>query len=306
MAFKYTVVCDGVKWLGYDFLKRPQEILQVIKDAGYDGADLPGDPERMNAKELRRIVDSIGLKVPEVLGAWAYHHAGENRDLASPDEGVRRKGIQYAKKTIDLAAELGAQFFEVCAAQPPVPQIPFPELPIETLRKNFLESVTEICEHGNDCGITILFEPLNRYEAYPGVLTTVYQAINVINKLGFSNLGIQPDLSHMYWEEASVPDALRAAGKHIKHFHMNETNRYSLGTGHADFKAVIRTLKEINFTGYIALYMPLVSQETLLHHKEDAPIGPDLKTFLEEPLRYLKEIENTVDLQRKIYEMDSP
>ena len=109
----------------------------------------------------------------------------------------------------------------------------------------------------------------------------------------------------MYWEEASIPDALRAAGKYIKHFHMNETNRYSLGTGHADFKAVIRTLREINFTGYIALYMPLTSQETLLRREEDAPIRPDLKTSLEEPLRYLKEIEDTVDLQRKIYEMGS-
>ena len=305
MAFKYTVACGTLRFLGYDFLKRPQEILQVIKDAGYDGADLPGDPERMNAKELRRIVDSVGLEVPEVLGAWAYHHAGESRDLASPDEKVRKRGIQYAKKTIDLAVELGAQFFEICAAQPPVPQIPFPELPIETLRKNFLESVKEICEHGNNCGITVLLEPLNLYEAYAGVGTTIYEAINMIDKLGVSNVGIQPDVYHMNIGEASIPDALRAAGKYIKHFHMNETNHYRLGTGHADFKAIIRTLKEINFTGYIALYMPLVSQETLLHHKEDAPIGPDLKTFLEEPLKYLKKIENTVDLQRKIYEMDS-
>ena len=82
MGFKYSVVCDTLKWVGYDVFQDPRGVLTAIKHAGYDGADLPGDPARLNASVFRKIVEELGLKVPEVLGAWAYFHAGENRDLA--------------------------------------------------------------------------------------------------------------------------------------------------------------------------------------------------------------------------------
>ena len=43
----------------------------------------------------------------------------------------------------------------------------------------------------------ILLEPLNKYEAYPGVLTTVHDGIRVIDESGFDNLGLQTNvLSH--------------------------------------------------------------------------------------------------------------
>jgi len=317
MGFKYTVVCDTLKFIGYDVLERPQEILEAIKGAGYDGADLPCDVDRINAKELRHIVDSLGLEVPELLGAWAYFHAGENRDLAGADEEARRRGILYSKKSINLAVEMGAQFFELCAAQPPVPEVPFPKLPIKTLRQNFLGSAREICEYAADRGITILFEPLNLYEAYPGVLTTVHDAIRIIDEIRFSNTGIQPDIFHMNIGEASIPDSLRAAGKYVKHVHVNETNHYALGTGHADFKAIVTTLKEINFTGYLAIYMPLTTREIFLMtsrgygsssslQEGSALTRPDLKTYLERPLKYMKQIESLVELERTIRAENSP
>ena len=150
MTFKYSVVSDTIRRLGLNILETPQEILEAIKAAGYDGVDVPGGhPERVNAKAIRQTADSLGLEIPEVAAAWAYFHAGENRDLAGSDEEARWGGIVYAKQAIDLAVELGAQFFQICAAQPPVPQVPFPKLPIQTLRENFLESTREICDTGS-------------------------------------------------------------------------------------------------------------------------------------------------------------
>ena len=43
MAFKYTVVTDTMPWIGYNVLEQPQEVLSAVKEAGYDGIDLPGD-----------------------------------------------------------------------------------------------------------------------------------------------------------------------------------------------------------------------------------------------------------------------
>ena len=92
--------------------------------------------------------------------------------------------MQYAKDTVNLAADAGASFTELCAAQPAVPQLPFPLEPVETLRNNFRQSIREICEHAASHGITILLEPLNTYEGLPGVLTTIYEAVNYVDELG--------------------------------------------------------------------------------------------------------------------------
>ena len=300
MAFRYSVVCPTLAWMGYDVLDDPEEVLKAIKAAGYDGADLP--VERVNAKAMRRIVQSLGMEVPEVMGQWGYVHSGENRDLAGMDEEARKRGIEYSKMAIDLAAKLGSQFFNVCAAQPPVPQVTFPEAPIATLRQNFKEAVRAICGYAAARDITILLEPLNQYEAIPGVLTSVHEAIRLIDDLDLDNLGIQPDVYHMNISEASIPHALLAAGRHIKVVHMNETNHYRLGTGHADHVTIMRTLKECDFDGYVSVYAPVTSQD-VFQLKGRTVARPDLETVLAQQLRFLKEIESAVDAERAIYDL---
>ena len=302
MPFRYSAIADTVRRLGYSILETPKMVLEAIKAAGFDAVDIPGDPQRINVKDFRQLIDATGLKVAEVQGAWAFHHAGESRDLAGDDEEARRRGINYGKACIDLASGLGAQYFEICSSQSPVPQIPFPKLPLQTLRTNFLESSREITEYAAEHNITVLFEPLNRYEAYPGVLTSVFDAINLINDLGLPNLGIQPDIYHMNIAEASINGALIAAGSHIKVMHMNETNHYYMGEGHADYYAILRILKEINFDGYLSIYMPLIPRELSYREGGDEDTSkPDLQAVLEKQLNFLKEIERSVDKQRLIY-----
>jgi sugar phosphate isomerase/epimerase len=317
MSFKYSTVCDTFAYIGYDVRENPEEILKTIKVAGYDGADLPGDLTSEEARVFRKIADSIGLALPEALGAWAYYHAGEDRDMAGGDEKARRRGIEYSKRAIDLVKDLGGQFFSVCASQPPEPQVPFPKLPIKTLRNNFLQACKEICRYAAGRGITILFEPLNRYEAYPGVMTSVYDAISLIAELGVDNPGIQPDIRHMYFEESSVPDALRAAGKLAKVVHINDTNGQRLGAGHADYKAILRALKEVDFTGYLSIYMPRMSQELIAMAKRgygqsggaeklEKVSRPDLHSVLQQQLQFIKTIESAVDEQMRLAYAKAP
>ncbi len=317
MAFRYTVVCDSLGYVGYDVLEEPEIVLRAIKDAGYDGADLPCRPGGMDTKRLRAMLECFDLEVPELLGAWAYHHAKEARSLASADEEERKRGIQYSKQGIDLCVEMGARFFEICAAQAMVPQVPFPRLPIKHLRTLFLDATREVCLYAAERDIAVLFEPLNRYEAYPGLLTTIEEALALIKALGMPNLGLQPDIYHMYVSESSVPDALRLGGKHVRHMHVNETNRRPLGTGHADYKAIVRVLREIGFDGYCAIYLPLVSQELAQlagrgygqsgeASAEQLRLRLPLQPILEHSIHYMKEMEHLVDMQRSAYEVGDP
>ena len=302
--FKYSAITGTLKRLGYDFLETPEVVLEAIKAAGYDAVDLPGDPQSINIKTMRKLVDSAGLEISEIQAAWAFHHAGESRDLAAEDEESRRRGIDYGKKCVDLAADLGGKYVEVCPTQNPIPEIPYTKLPLHTLRNNFLASAREIAKYALERKINILFEPLNRYEAYPGVLNTVYDAINLIDDLGLPNLGIQPDVYHMNIAEASIVNALRAAGHRIQVMHMRETNDYFMGEGHADYQEIMGILKEIHFDGYISIYMPLIPPE--LSYRDKSFFKPDLFTVLQKQLEFLKTIEKSIEKKRLIFNVEAP
>lgn len=318
MGFKYSVVSPTMGWIGYNVMETPREIMAAVAEAGYDGIDVPGEPKQMDGKEWRKMAEEAGMEVPEVLAAWAFHHAGEERYLTSLDSTVRACGIQYAKDTVELAAEIGARFVELCTAQTTVPQVPYPFDPISEMRKHFKESICEICDYAIQYNVTILLEPLNCYEGLPGVLTTVHEAVSYVEELKRDNLGVQPDNFHMNISESSIVGALRRAGGHIKHYHFNESNRAMHGTGHSPFKEIVRTLKDINYDGYIAMYMPLTTQRIFQSAPGAAMYGTrsaesigesdDTKTLLEyvsQPLQLVKEIERLVDAERTYYELES-
>ena len=190
-----------------------------------------------------------------------------------------------------------------------MPQLPFPIEPVAALRANFRQSIREICAHAAPRGITILLEPLNTYEGIPGVLTTLYEAVNYVDELGLDNLGVQPDVYHMNIEEGSIPDALRYAGPRIRHFHLNETNHCQHGTGHGDFQEIFRILKGIGYDGYLCTYMPKTTQAILQSTPgnpflpEGTATGggarPDLAEVLGGLLGFLRETERTVDQSRE-------
>lgn len=286
MNFKYSVIFDALSMMGEDVFQKPREILEAVSAAGFDGVDIGGD--RVELKKLREIADiarSLDLKIPAILGAWAAWHAGEERDLASSDDEVRMKAVNYAKKCIDKAAELGAEVFEICVA-PGVNTYPVSKVPIRVLKENFTKSAIDICRYAIDRKVTIILEPINRFEGYPGFMNSVTDAVEVLNMIDVTNLGVLGDLFHMNIEDVSICDAIRTAGKTLKHIHLADSNRQLPGTGHIDFKSIIRVLTEVNFSGYMSL--------------DCLPPRPDLKTYLESSISYMKTMEKAVELQKRV------
>ena len=115
-------------------------------------------------------------------------------------------------------------------------------------------------------------------------------------------------------EAGAILDAVRTAGPRIKHFHLNETNHGFHGTGHGDYQGVMRILKAIGYDGYIATYLPQISQEIL----QRAPGTPmyatrpkgvtdaarrELTPGLEQMLTFLKSVERAVETSRDFYEV---
>ena len=53
-------------------------------------------------------------------------------------------------------------------------------------------------------------------------------------------------------EEASIADALRAAGPLVGHVHFVDSNRQAVGCGHLDRVPIMAALRELNYDGYLS------------------------------------------------------
>ena len=88
-----------------------------IAAAGYDGVELPGEPERWRPAELRRWLGDHGL-TPVALTASCMVPDTE-RDLAHPDARIRGVAVDYVRRCLGLAAEIGAPLVQMLASGEP-------------------------------------------------------------------------------------------------------------------------------------------------------------------------------------------
>ena len=289
MNHKYSVILCTLAPDGGNVWKNPAEVLESIAEAGYDGVDMDAEPDRIDIRQFNEVKDmaaSLGLKIPAIVGAWALWHAGEERDLASPDASVRATAVDYAQKCVDLAATFDdPPFFEIvpCPAQSEYPRS---KVPYNTLYEGFVRSTDQIAKHAAKREVNIVIEPVNRFEAYAGFMNTIPEVMGVIEQVGMDNVYALADFFHVNMEDGPITDTLRCAGDRLCHIHLADSNRQAPGTGHIDFLDVIRTLNDIGFTGYMAL--------------DSVPCLPDWKTLVREVLPFMKQMEQTVALQDRI------
>jgi sugar phosphate isomerase/epimerase len=285
---KYSVIVDTLATFGLSIWEKPHEVLELVASAGYDGVDLTAEPDRFEKKRYQEITDlarSMGLEIAALLGAWAAWHAGEGRDLASTDEAARSYAVSYAKKCTELAVDLNVSVYEICCCAA-VPQYPVHEVPLPTVRKNFVKSAREISAHAAEQGVRVAMEPVNRFEGYPGFMNSVVDAVSVAEEVGLDNLGVMVDFFHANMEDVSVADAIRRAGQWLMLIHLADSNREMPGTGHINFTGVIGELDQLGFQGYLSL--------------DCLPARPDAKTYLVNSIRYMKELEEAVALRERL------
>jgi sugar phosphate isomerase/epimerase len=136
-----------------------------------------------------------------------------------------------------------------------------------------IEALQECVAAAAKEGGRFALEPLNRYET--DLIHTVADGLDLIERVGADNLGLLLDTFHMNIEEPVIEDSIRAAGDHIFHFHVADSNRWYPGAGHLDFKSILDTLFATGYQGYVSgEFMPL----------------PDADTSAERSIAYLRQL----------------
>lgn len=218
------------------------ESIDRVARFGYDGIELAGEPDAFDAADVRRRVADAGIAVSSICSIY-----NDERDLAHPDEGVRKNALQYIKQVAEFASEVGAPTVIVA----PTACMKLQRLaPAEDEWRWAVEGIRAGGEYAATLGIDLTLECWNRYETY--FLNRLEQGVEMLREIGLPNAGVMGDTFHMNIEEVSIADAFRQAGSVLNHVHLADSNRAAPGQGHLDFAPILQALADIEYNGYLS------------------------------------------------------
>lgn len=225
------------------------EKFEHAQAAGFDGIELLGQGDGRFAARLDelRAARAAGVVMPTVC-VQMDHFIGDF------DPERRRDARENMKTLLTTIVEAGG-FGAITPASwgmfsTRLPPFVPPRDPAGD-REVLLEELTALGEHARAVGATLLLEPLNRYEDH--MVNTLAQAVDLIRAVDLPSVRVVADFFHMSIEEADVDASIRAAAPYIAHFQVSDTNRLEPGAGHHDWAASLDTLRDIGYTGWLAM-----------------------------------------------------
>jgi sugar phosphate isomerase/epimerase len=217
-------------------------IAQAAK-LGYDAVEIfPPEAEAIDVAAVKRMTGDAGVKVAAVgTGAGFVVH---KLTLIDGDDSVRAKGIEFARRIIDLGGALGAP--AIIGSM----QGRHGDGERDAALGRLAESLALLGTHVKQYSMPLLYEPLNRYET--NVFNRQGEAADWVRGRGIENVKILCDLFHMNIEEVDVAGALRAVGELLGHVHLVDSNRLAAGRGHIDFAPVVAALRDVDYRAYVS------------------------------------------------------
>ena len=219
-------------------------LLPLIKDAGFDGIEIPLlRPLGFAASEIRHAAEAHGLE----CNACTVLVDGLSLISESPD--IRRRTRLHLEDVAKAAAEAGARI----VAGPlysPVGYLPGRRRTSDEW-KWAVEGFQSIGDTLAANGVTFAIEPLNRFETY--FLNTAADAAALAEQIGHPNIGILFDTFHANIEEKNIAAGYRTVGPYLKHVHTCENDRGIPGSGHVEWAQVFEALRAVNYDGWLTI-----------------------------------------------------
>ena len=240
--------------------------LDAAVDLGYDAIEIsvrdPGDPAVVACDEgLRR----RGLQLSAIATGQSFYSDGWSP--VSDDPEVRTLLDERMFRIIDLASPWEAMVVIGGVRG----TLTGSDLHRADQYERALDAVGRYAEYGLSQNVSLVIEPINRYET--NYINTVVEAMQFIDDVRVGDLGILADTFHMNIEEANLAESLRSAGDRIRHVQFTDSNRLAAGRGHINFPELAAVLRESGYRGYL-------STETL-------PL-PDSRTAAQQAIEYFR------------------
>ncbi len=241
----------------------PLDAVPILADLGYRSLAITPDRHLLNpcaaglAAEVshwQRVLEAH--RVACVIETGARHlldpRVKHEPTLVSADREARSRRVEFTRRAIDIAADLGASCVSFWSG------VARDAAPEDVIQARLVESLRPILEHAESRGITLGFEP------EPGmVIDTVARYALLVEQLGHSSvLGLTIDTGHLEClgerpaADVIAPWATRIVNVHIDDMLACRHEHLPLGTGDVDFAPIFAALAAAGFSGGLHVELP--------------------------------------------------
>ena len=221
-----------------------EESLKKASNLGFDGVELfTRTGADVNANELRQRLDFYGLELAAVgTGAGKVL---QGLTLTDQNPEIRQKAVDYIAEMIDFGAQFGALAI-IGSMQGNISAGHTKEAALDLLA----EGLSELGKRAKEVGVSLIYEPLNRYES--NLINTLQAGGEFLDTNQLEGIVLLADLFHMNIEEENLAQSLSKNAKHIGHVHFADSNRRPMGLGHTDMKPIAEALENSGYSGFVS------------------------------------------------------
>lgn len=248
------------------------KIIPEMARGGYEAVELHiADSREIDREELWSLLLKNNIRLTSI-GTGSVYDA-KHYNLGDHEKSVRQAAVEHLKQHMITARPSHALIIIGLIAG----RFSDAESPDE-FKKNLTDSLHQLDDLAAEYRVFLGFELMNRFES--DYLTTIAEGVSYLEKENFRNLSLHIDTVHMNIEEAQIGDAIRAGRGKIGHVHIADNDRYYPGHGHYDFYETLKALKDIGYTGALAL---------------ETNNLPDPHTSAEKSLKYLNKLLSDIE-----------
>ncbi len=214
------------------------------------------------ALELRGLLDQMDLpKCPEFSGTrlkgslrdlsaagLVISDLGSSAEMHEPDPAKRARGMDEARRFIDLAHQLHAPYVRV------FPNRFLPDEDKAVTRARISDGLHQLGEYAAPAGVTVIMESHGEFHV-------AAEIVPVLEGAKSKNVAFLWDAHQTCLAGEKPADTCRELGKYTRHTHLkdsvpipgkpNDEPRYVLtGTGNIPVKETVRVLAAIGYKGY--------------------------------------------------------
>jgi 5-keto-L-gluconate epimerase len=221
---------------------------------GYDGVELAlKHPNEIVPSELNSLLKKNRLEVSCISSGQVYASLGYAFTDSDPERRSELRSIFHG--LIDLAADYG-QLVNIGRVRGPIGK-----KTREEADGLFIDMAAELCAYAQPKGVTMILEPVNRYEI--DYINSVAEGVELLKKAGISNLKLMPDVFHMNIEDVKIGRALEENIEFVGYVHLADSNRHAPGDGHLDFSDVFDSLNRAGYDRWCSVeILPLPDPDT--------------------------------------------
>lgn len=256
MTLSYSITLSSF----LNIQKNDIETLENLSQLGLTEVELYGEPDDIDLKYFKDVLNSFDTKVIGITGMWGRSSPnGWKRRLLSNDKTFLKYAEDYVLKCIKLCNYFGGKRINLCLLSDPIYSYDVTHRNVTENKKtkvlgSCVPLLNGLLKNAKEENVSLMVEPLNRYST--PYCCTYSDVIPLIESC--DDLELVLDTFHMNIEENSFEETILSSQSSLSHMHFADNNRMMPGYGHIDFDTIIKTLKKVSYKGKIS-FEPTIS-----------------------------------------------